>query len=168
MPVAYGVDLRWRIVWTYLVRHLQVSELATLFSVSEKSARRYIALFFQTGDAQSKKQRHGPQKLLGEYERLVLLELILGNPGIYLREVREKLALKFGTVISPSTICKTLKFMGCSRQVMCQMAKQRSDISRAHFVSIYDPKMCFCFWTKVGMIGVITFGNMGTVFEACQ
>ena len=43
-----------------------------------------------------------------------------------------------------STICKTLKHMGCTRQAMCRVAKQRDDKLRAEFmadISIYDPSM---------------------------
>lgn len=129
-----------------------LSELSALFGVSERTARRYTMIFFQTGDVKPKKQRHGPPKLLGDYERLVLLQVILDNPGIYLHEIKEKLAMKFATALSASTICRSLKCMGCSRQVMCRMAKQRSHICRAHYmanISVYDPKM-FLFLDESG------------------
>ena len=48
----------------------------------------------------------------------------------------------FGFTVSVPTICRTLKFMGCSRQVIRQVAIQRSDDLRAKFMgetSKYDP-----------------------------
>ena len=141
MPLAYAVDLRWRIVWTYLAHHTSMKDIAELFQVCEESVWRYVTLSLQTGQVEARKQRHGPPTLLGEYERLVILQIILENPGIYLNEVRDKLLDKFGVPFAVSTICKTLKSMGCSRQVMCRVAKQRSDVLRASYmakVSAYD------------------------------
>ena len=46
--------------------------------------------------------------------------------------------------MSEVTICRTLKSMGCTRQVIRQVAIQRSDIMRAKFmaeISVYDPSM---------------------------
>lgn len=124
--------------------HTSFKEIAELFQVCERSIRRYVALFNRTGEVEAKKQRHGPESLLGEYERLVILRIILDNPGIYLNEIRDKLFDKFGVPLALSTICKTLKSMGCSRQVMCRVARQRSDDLRARYmaeISMYDPKM---------------------------
>ena len=144
MPKAYSTDLRWRIVWSYLAHHSTPAELAGMFSLSERSVRRYIELFHQTGDIEPKDGGHGPLKLLGEYEQLVLLHMILDRPGIYLSELQMKLYEKFGVYVSVPTICRTLKFMGCTRQSMHHVAIQRSDILRARFmavVSVYDPSM---------------------------
>lgn len=61
-----------------------------------------------------------------------------------MHEMQRKLFEKFGVNISPSTICRTLKAMGCSRQVMRHIALQQSDSDRARFmaeVSLYEPGM---------------------------
>ena len=82
--------------------------------------------------------------LFGEYEQLTLLRLILENPGIYLHEIQQQLFHMFGVDVSVSTICRTLKFMGCSRQKIQHIALQRSEVCRARFmseISIYDPAM---------------------------
>ena len=88
--------------------------------------------------------RHGPPKLLGDMEQLVLLRLVLNNPGIYLSEIQASLISRFGVTVDVSTICRTLKFMGCTRQVIQRVALQRSDERRAKFmaeVSVFDPSM---------------------------
>ena len=106
--------------------------------------RRYITIFQQTGDVEPKQYQHSPSKLMGDFEQLTLLQIILQNPGIYLQEVQTKLTDIFGVLVSISTICKTLKYIGCTRQAMCHVAKQRDDKLRAEFmaeVSIYDPSM---------------------------
>ena len=37
MPNLYSLDLRWRIVWSYLAHKRSYSEISVLFSVSERS-----------------------------------------------------------------------------------------------------------------------------------
>jgi transposase len=106
--------------------------------------RRYLKLFQLTGEVQAVQAQHGPKLLLGKFEQLTLLRIILDKPGIYLKEVQSKLIHVYGTCISLSTICRTLKLMGCSRQAMHRVPLQRSDDLRAKFmahVSIYDPSM---------------------------
>ena len=84
MPLAYSTDLRWRVVWLHIAHNLKVSDIAEQLCLSESSVRRYIDLFQQTGDATPCSQWHGPPKLLGEFEQVLLLRLIINNPGIYL------------------------------------------------------------------------------------
>ena len=144
MPKAYSIDLRWRIVWTYLAHRSTISELAHIFHLSERTVRRYIELFYRTGDVTPRKGVCGPKKLLGDYEQLVLLQLILNRPGIYLQELQTNLLEKFMVPVSVPTICRTLRFMGCTRQSMHHVAIQRSDMLRARFmaeISVYDPAM---------------------------
>ena len=65
------------------------------------------------------------------------------NVGIYLHEIQSRL-YNHGNVVSVSTICRTLRRMGCTRQVIEVIALQRSDYCRAKFmaeVSCYDPSM---------------------------
>ena len=66
------------------------------------------------------------------------------RPGIYLLELQKKLFMKFGVLVSVLTICRTLRFMGCTRLSMHHVAIQRSDILRAGFmteISMYDLAM---------------------------
>ena len=81
-------------------------------------------MFEQTGDVQPRVQRHGPPMLLGYYEQLILLKILGENTGIYLSEIQKKLQLHFGVEVSAATICITLKFMGCTRQVIQYIALQ--------------------------------------------
>ena len=142
MPNPYSLDLRWRIVWIYLVQRCPPGQIASLLNVSERTVRRYIALFHRTSDVQVKPRTNGPKRLLGDFEQLKLLRLIQENPGIYLYELQKELT-KSGICVSNAT-CRTLKYMGCTRQAMHHVALQRSEISRARFmadISMYDPSM---------------------------
>lgn len=68
------------------------------------------------------------------------------NPGIHLREVQAKLLARFGVNVGIATLCRTLKYMGCSRQVhvIQHILVQHSEELRAKFmaeISVYDPSM---------------------------
>ena len=143
MPNPYSFDLRWRIVWVYLTQNRSPVEIATLFNVSDRTVRRYISLFHQTGDVLVKPRRSGPERLLRDFEQLKIMRLIFENPGIYLYELQRELS-QSGICVSNATICRTLKYMGCTRQAMHHVALQQSDAARAKFmaeISVYDPSM---------------------------
>ena len=127
MPILYSIDLRWRIVSIYLTQNLSVAEIASIVCVCERTVWCYIGLFRQTGDVEPQQRKYGSTKMLGDLEQLTLLHLILENHGIYLYEIQQKLESLFGVRISTATICRTLRSMGCSRQVMRSVAIQRSD-----------------------------------------
>ena len=99
MPRPYSTDLRWRVVWLYLAHNLDVTEISQLLSVSPSSVYRYVELFQRTGDVKPRTYRHGPPKLLGDMEQLVLLRVILNNPGIYLSELQANLQSRFGQIL---------------------------------------------------------------------
>ena len=144
MPTSYALDLRWRVVWLNLVHGFSSRDIGELLCVSERTVRRYLSLFHLTGDVKPASRRNGAQRLLGEVEQLRLLQIVLRNPGIYLHEVQQQLLEAYGVQIHVSTICRTLKFMGCTRQAIRHVALQRSDVLRAKFmaeVSVYDPNM---------------------------
>ena len=131
-------------MWLHLSTNYDPARIAQLMSISERTVWRYISLFRRTGDVQPQKRRNGPRLLMGDFEQITLLRLILENPGIYLEELQDRLLSTFGVLVSVSTICRTLKYMGCTRQAMHRVALQRSDALRARFmaeVSVYDPRM---------------------------
>lgn len=144
MPKAYSTDLRWRVVWLYLVHHLDVRNIAELLSISQKTVKRYLDKFHRTGEIEPSNQQHGPTPLFGSFEEFLLYRIIVEYPGIYLHEIQEKFDTEYGFRVSDATICRTLKRMGCTRQVIHHIAIQQSDECRARFmadVSVYDPAM---------------------------
>ena len=74
--------------------------------------RCYIDKCYQNGDVEPKEGGHRPMKLLDDYEQLILVQMIMERPGIYLLELKKKLLMKFGVPVSVHTICRTLRFMG--------------------------------------------------------
>ena len=144
MAPPYSTDLRWRIVWAVLALNMSPDDASKLFNVSPRTVTRYVNLFQHTGDVVPVQRRYGPYPLMGSYEQIVLLRMILEHPGIYLSEIQVKLFERFGVDVSAPTICRTLKAMGCSRQRIQYIALQRSEECRAKYmaeISIYDPAM---------------------------
>ena len=111
-----------------LVHGKNTSEISQLLCLSERTIGRYLTLFRQTGDVKPIECRNGPQRLLGGFEQLKLLSLILQYPGIYIHE-REA-----GVTVSAATIWRTLQFMGCARQVIRSVAVYDSLLE----ISIYE------------------------------
>ena len=103
MP-TYSEDLRWRIVWLYLLRGLSYREISELLFVSEKSVQRYVDSCKATGLVAPASQKHGPAKLLSDFEQEFLLESLIANPSTYLSELCEQLEEATGRVVHPSTI----------------------------------------------------------------
>ena len=118
MPVPFSIDLRWRVVWLDIAHGYSTSHIARVMCISESTVRRILNLFTQTGDITPRTRRYGPHPLFGQHEQVVLLRLVLDNVGIYLNELQLKLQEIFGVIVSPSTICRTLKKIGCSRRVI--------------------------------------------------
>ena len=144
MPKAYSVDLRWRVVWLYLTHQANVEDIALKLCISQRSVRRYLQKFSQTGDVKPVHQRHGPPQLLDSVFEVTIFRMTLDFPGIYLHELQEKLMARFGVDISAATLCRTLKRIGCTRQVIHHVATQQSEALRAKFmaeISLYDPSM---------------------------
>ena len=68
-------------------------------SVSEHTVWHYISLFRCTGDVQPRKRRNGPKMLMGDFEQITLLRLILENPGIYLQALQDYLLGILGILV---------------------------------------------------------------------
>lgn len=50
MPNSYSVDFHWRVVWFGITYQLSVQETAQRMCISERTVRRYVVMFQQTGE----------------------------------------------------------------------------------------------------------------------
>ena len=133
MPLAYSNDLRWRIVWLHYYKEKSIEEIQDLLYVSSRSVRQYLTLFEETGDVSPAIYQHGPSRALDSFEKMSLIQSLLNKPDMYLEELRQELIQIFGTDVSLSTICRTLKRLGFSRKKLRQIALQRSEEQRLKF-----------------------------------
>ena len=58
-----------------------------LLYMSERTHVCYLTLFYHVGSIELQPHTNGPKKLLGDFELIVLLQLILAIPDICLREL---------------------------------------------------------------------------------
>ncbi len=143
MPKAYSEDLRWRAVWLHVVRRKSFAEIGQLL-MCEKSVQRYIALFNTTGSVAPKEHKNGPDKVLTEAEQLTLMQSVIHNPTMFLHEMQQLLYATTGRWVHVSTICRTLRHLGVTRQKVQVIALQRSEDLRVKFmaeISAFEPEM---------------------------
>ena len=78
-----------------------------------------MALFEESGSVEKCKYlpNTGTTKLTN-IGKLFVLEIAIDNPGIYLREIKQKLMEETGIDVNESTICRVLKDCGFTRQKM--------------------------------------------------
>ena len=129
---AYDEDLRWRMIYQVKCLNKSYHEVGENLNVDSATVCRIVALF---GSVTKKKYEEnlGIRKLT-ESDKLVCLEIVIDNPGLYLREIAEKLAEETGTEVDPSTICRFLHKSGFTRQKMIISAKQRNELLRCEYM----------------------------------
>ena len=88
MPVSYSVDLRWQIVWQHVLLGKSADEVARMLFVNERTVHRYAERFCVTGHVHPFARRNGCYCKLSDDDQLIILELIMRYPGIYLRELQ--------------------------------------------------------------------------------
>ena len=86
MPKSYSEDLRWRAIWLSIVRGMNVSEVAGVLFMCERSVQRYLALFHSTGSVAPKQRSGGPGKILTDFEEVCLLQALIHTPTAFLHE----------------------------------------------------------------------------------
>ena len=133
---AYSEDIRWRVVWQKLSRQLSFREIARNLNISVGTAHNIWDVFVQTGDVAAKKQpiRENLRKL-DDHHELMIVGLVLEQPQLYLREIRQHIADTTGVEVSDATVCRVLQKHGLTRQKMRQVALQRCSELRARFMA---------------------------------
>ena len=107
--------------------------------MDKSTVSRIVVLFNETGTV-SKRQypdsHSASHRKLTEVDKLMIIEIALDKPGIYLGEIKQCLLEEHGTDVSVSTICKYLyNEAGFTRQKMIITAKQRSEVLRLEYIT---------------------------------
>ena len=135
-------------------------EISECLNVDKSTVSRTVALFNETGTV-SKRQypesHSASRRKLTDVDKLLIIELCIDKPGIYLSELHQALLEEHGTDVSVSTICKYLHEAGFTRQKMVITAKQRSETLRLQYLtdmSVYkDRPGLFIFVDETGADG---------------
>ena len=135
MPTSYSEDLHWRIVWLHMFMRMEASEVARLLHVCLRTVYRYAERFRLTGEVRKHVKRNGPYPIMNESHELLLVDLLLTKPAIYLRELQHELYTSTGIVMHLSTICRAVRKLGFTRQKMQHIALQQSEAERIKFIA---------------------------------
>ena len=150
---AYSSDHRWRMVHQRLVLGNSYRHIGEQLCVDPSTVQRTLRLFEETGTVYSVQGCHEPSnKKLTENDELVLLELIIEHPAMYLQELQSALSQSTGTNVSISTICKFLQKQGITYKKLSFQAQQRNDELRQKYISdisLLEPHM-FIFIDETG------------------
>jgi len=93
-----------------------------------------VALFDDTGDVKRRNYPSNPGTVnLTDNDKLVILETVIDQPGVFLRELQSKLESTTGKV-DVSTVCRFLRATGFTRQKMVVHAIQRSELLRSQYL----------------------------------
>ena len=134
MPVPFSSDLRWRIVWLYY-KELSFKQIADLLYVHGSTARRIIERYEQSGDVSPRDGRRGPMRSLQVREECSIVDSLLNQPGIYLEELQHELFRKTGTMVSISTIFRTVRRLGFTRKMLRHVVMQQDASRREEFMA---------------------------------
>jgi len=88
------------------------------------------------------KKNEGNHKMT-DLEQFAILEAVLKNPGIYLREIQRHVETISGMMVSESAICRFLQQNNFSRKKLQFVASQRREV-HAEFIgdcSLYSVEM---------------------------
>ena len=140
---AYDEDLRWRMVWQREVTGLKLREIARNLSVDISTVCRVIRLFYNTGCVTKLPypSDRRPTKKLTDAVKIYILNLIVNEPQLYLREVRTRVEELTGFDISPCVICGYLKDVNFSRQNIAQQRDEELRTTYRSDVSLYNSSM---------------------------
>ena len=136
--------IRWRMGWQRIALNKSFTDIASNLCVDQATVKRIVDLFESTGDVLKRPYpKHRLQRKLTLTAELILLTIVIEQPGTKLREMQVQLK-DYGIEVSKSTICNFLHRSGFSYQRMVLIAKQRDEDLRMVFandVSMYDPGM---------------------------
>ena len=121
--VCYSDDLRWHIVWKKCGLNMKVTDIAKTMLVSEITVQRYVSRFELTRSVSPFQRKNGPDRLL---TKALLVQRILEQPGVCLKELRRSLLLLRGVEVDESTIWRALQNLGFahkkSKTYLCKEA----------------------------------------------
>ena len=142
---AYSEDLRWRMVWQRQALGYTYQKVAENLGVDKSTVYRTLQLFESSGSVEKRKYpKENAFRKLTTPAQLLILNLVVQKPGIYLHEMQRSLHDMLMIDVDLSTICRFLKDNGLTRQKLHFAAAQRDELLRQQYssdVSVYSSEM---------------------------
>ena len=105
---AYSLDLRKKIIETYLNQNNSIRQLAARFQVPKSFVQKLIKRYKESGRIEAKSYSPGPAHKLKGFEQLIR-KLVQEKPDATLKELCFPLQVETGINVSISTLCVELK-----------------------------------------------------------
>ncbi len=122
---AYGIDLRWRMVYQRIAMNLRLQKFARNLNVALSTVHRVCKQFKQTGSVVPRcRSERDELRKFDEHTELYIVGLVLPRPSMYLREICQEAFDAFHCRVSPNTICRLLRKRGITRKKIRQVALQ--------------------------------------------
>ncbi len=112
---AYSLDLRKKIIETYLNQKSSIRQLAVRFQVAKSFVQKLIKRYSESGHIDAKSYHPGPAHKLKGSEELIR-KLVQEKPDATLKELCSKIEAKTGITVSSSTLCVELKKLNLTRK----------------------------------------------------
>lgn len=140
---AYDENIRWRMIYQREMLGLTFQEVASNLNVNTSTVWRVVKQFQEQGPV-SAKQNAG-NSILTDLEQFTILECVLRNPSVYLREIQRYVENVIGTeTVNEFAICRFLQRSNFSRKKLSYIASQRSQVLHKEFLagcSLYSTEM---------------------------
>lgn len=121
------------------------SRIARNLCIDRSTVSRILQQFHATGTVSKKKYpREKAFRKLIEPAQILILNLVVDKPGIYLREIKSELLEVLMIEVETSTICRFLSTCGFSYQKICLVALQRDQRLRQQYyidTCLYEQEM---------------------------
>ncbi|BAZ36809.1 transposase [Calothrix sp. NIES-4101] len=122
----YSIDLRQKIVDTYLEDKISQRELATRFKVALSFVQKILKQYRETGNIAPKVREEQTPPKLNEQQLKILEEIVEANNDATLAEIRISLEQKTGVLIGRSTVDRMLKKIGITvKKKHCTLRKKK-------------------------------------------
>jgi transposase len=133
---AYSNDLRWRIVWQHEGQRRTAAKIAENLCVDKSTVSRILGKFYLTGQVSKKPYpKDKSHRKLTNPAQMLILQLVLDHPGIYLKELQRELLCTLGICVEIAAICKYLRKAKFTRQKIMIRALQQDEFQRQKFIS---------------------------------
>ena len=145
---AYSPDIGWRVVWQRLGMELAFRDISRKLQIAVGTAHRIYKRFEESGDvAASKKPLRYETRKLDDLNELLVMGLVIDNPGLYLHEIRQQIHEVTSVIVSGPTVCSLLRHNGYTRKKIMQVAKQRRfDFRGAFMANVLQYDQRFFVW----------------------
>ena len=119
-----------RIIWQRKILDYSVADVSTSLNISRHSVKRITKRFNRTGDVRKSLRKGGAKTILHPYEEFLLINTVLSNPALHVDELQSEIESHSGRTVDVSTVLRTLRCFGFSRQKLQQVVLQRSEVER--------------------------------------